>query len=236
MIELLGNPKRLLVACDFDGTLAPLVDDPDQAQPLPGAVAALRLLAGLPDTVVAIISGRRRSELIERFGEEGFLLVGEHGADDGDLSGAEPPSLARARRLVEDTTAGLPGSRAEHKLGSVVFHYRTAENPGPAVDRLRRQLAGLEGVTVLEGKAVVEASVTGTDKGEAISRIREELEVDAVVFLGDDTTDEAVFSRLRPNDLGVKVGPGPTRASRRLPDPPAVADFLAELVRWRRGG
>lgn len=228
-----GSPQKLLVACDFDGTLAPLVDDPDQATALPEAVAALRRLAAVPGTTVCVISGRRLAELRERFGEEPFILIGEHGADEGDLVFEEPSSLSRARHLVEAAAAATPGSRAEHKRSSVVFHYRAVGEPEEVVAELRQRLADLEGVSLLEGKAVLEATVSNVDKGEAIERLRHGF--DAVVFCGDDLTDESVFSRLRPPDLAIKVGPGPTAATQRLPDPQAVAEFLTRLAAWREG-
>src|SRR5206468_4232885 len=80
--------RRILVALDFDGTLAPIVEDPDAAQPLPLSVQALRALAGLPRTHVAVISGRPLVQL-QRLVEpaEGVALVGSHGAeiDEYDL-------------------------------------------------------------------------------------------------------------------------------------------------------
>ena len=83
MIDFLGAVPSLLVASDFDGTLSELVDDILAALPIPRAVDALKRLAGTPGTHVAIISGRRRSDLVERFDDRRFILIGEHGADAG---------------------------------------------------------------------------------------------------------------------------------------------------------
>lgn len=236
MIEGLARARQLLIACDFDGTLAPIVDDPDSARALPEAVAVLRRLAGLPGVSVAIVSGRKRSELVERFGTEDFVLIGEHGADDGGASPPEPPGLRRARELVEAAHEQTPGSRVEHKSRSVVFHYRLATSPEEALTTLRRQAGVLGDVQLLEGKAVLELTTAESDKGDAIAGLARRLGADRTVFIGDDTTDEAVFARLGPGDLGIKVGEGDSAATHRVADPEAVVTFLEDLARrWEQG-
>ncbi len=233
-LDGISGAATLLVACDFDGTLAPIVDDPDAATALPAAVAALRRLAGMPATTVAIVSGRRRDELVERFGD-GLVLIGEHGADAGVGSPPEPEVLTRARGLVEEARAEAPGSRVEHKPRSVVFHFRLVEDPQAVVARLRSRAESLEGITAMEGKSVVELTTSTVDKGDAVDRLRQKTGADAVIFVGDDVTDEAVFSRLDAADLGVKVGPGPTSAAFRVDGPEDVAELL-ETLADRRGG
>ncbi|MGH8912876.1 MAG: trehalose-phosphatase [Acidimicrobiia bacterium] len=233
MIETVAATPALLVACDFDGTLAPIVDDPDDAVALPRSVHALHRLAGLPRTWVAIVSGRRRIELVERFGDDDFTLVGEHGSDWGEAAPTDSPAMARARRQVEQAVVATAGSTFEHKARSVTFHFRNAPEPGPALDRLRDWVAGESELHLLEGKSVLEFSVAETHKGHAISTLRHRLGIDAVIFIGDDTTDESVFEALEPADLGVKVGPGATAASRRLADPADVTALLEHIADLR---
>ena len=81
-LEALARTERLLVALDFDGTLAPEVDQPDAARALPEAHAAVERLAALPATRVALVSGRSVTDLeqVSRFGDE-VLLVGSHGIE-----------------------------------------------------------------------------------------------------------------------------------------------------------
>jgi trehalose 6-phosphate phosphatase len=85
----------------------------------------------------------------------------------------------------------------------------------------------------MEGKAVVEFAVISTDKGEAIDILRERQDATAVVYFGDDVTDEKVFRRLRATDVGVKVGEGDTLAGYRVESPDDIADALEYLLRAR---
>lgn len=237
MMDSIARVPHLLVACDFDGTLAPIVDDPDDATVLPEALDALHRLARLPQTTVAIVSGRLRRELVERFGEDDFILVGEHGADSGSEAPPEPESLSKAREAAERLHRATPGSRIEHKTRSVVFHYRQVEeDPEPALTELRSVAADLPDLEVMEGKAVLEISVPHDDKGDVILALQDRVGADAILFLGDDVTDETVFPRLGPSDLGVKVGPEDTAATARVADPHEVAEFLAELADRRGPG
>lgn len=229
----LAAAGSLLVACDFDGTLAPIVDNPDAATALPDSVEALRRLKATDNTAVAIISGRRRDELATRFGDD-FVLIGEHGADPGTTPPSDPPSLTLARRKVDAAHAETPGSRAEHKPRSVVFHYRRVDDPDRVVARLRSEGERLDGITVLEGKSVLELTTSPVDKGDALVELRRIHQPDRVLFLGDDVTDESVFERLGPHDLGVKVGSGRTAAVARVTGPEDVAELL-RLLADRRG-
>lgn len=81
-IGRIARVPQLLVACDYDGTLAPIVEDPSKAVPLPEAVAAVRALAALPQTTVAVVSGRALRDLaaLSRLPSE-VHLVGSHGSE-----------------------------------------------------------------------------------------------------------------------------------------------------------
>jgi trehalose 6-phosphate phosphatase len=236
MIEPIALANRLLVACDFDGTLAPIAAHPDDAAALPASEAALLRLAKLPETWVAIVSGRQRRELVDRFGVGDILLVGEHGADWGGPPPDPAPPLERARERVQEAAAATVGSLVEHKDRSVTFHYRRAHHPERAVQDLRNWAATEPELRIMEGKAILEMSVATADKGDAVVALRRNLEAEVVVFLGDDVTDESVFTRLQPSDLGVRVGPGPSAAGARLDSPEDVAGFLAQIadIRERR--
>jgi trehalose-phosphatase len=236
MIEELATTKRLLVASDFDGTLAEIVEDPDLATPLTRSQAALEALADIEDTTVAVISGRRRSDLVERFDHPSFILIGEHGADHGAGTGPESPALTEARLLVDAATRAAPGSRAEHKARSVGFHYRLVADPDAVVEDLRRRASSIDGLKVLDGKKIVELSDSSVDKGVALRELKNEIGADRVLFMGDDVTDETAFAALGPGDLGVHVGLGPSLAKVTVPDPSALADLLETLVALRSEG
>ncbi len=132
-VRRIARTPQLLVACDYDGTLAPIVDDPTHASPLPEAVAAIRSLAALPQTTVAVISGRALRDLaaLSRLPSE-VHLVGSHGSefDVGFVERIEPEMSDLRTRLGRELWGlvhGKPGVRLEQKPASVAVHTRGAD-------------------------------------------------------------------------------------------------------------
>lgn len=236
-VAVAARARRLLVASDFDGTLAEIVDDPAAARPMPGVGELLGRLARLPDTTVAVVSGRTRRQLQGWFGAEPLILIGEHGADLDGSAAAPSSQLDQARVVVTALVEDTPGARVEHKQRSVVFHYRQVdeERAARAITLLRERTAGFDRLSGLLGKAVIELTASETDKGEAVAALRDSLAAETVVFVGDDLTDEAVFIRLGPGDVGVKVGPEPSAARYRIEAPADVLDLLHSLASARDG-
>lgn len=241
-ITQLARIPQLLVACDYDGTLAPIVEDPAAAAPLPEAVAALRSLATLPQTTVAVVSGRALRDLaaLSRLPSE-VHLVGSHGSefDVGFVARLEPELVELRGRLLaelERLTKGHPGIRLEAKPASIAVHTRTA-SPSVSesmVDAVKAGPTQWPGVHTTEGKEVIELSVLATHKGTAIEELRRQVSAGGVLFLGDDVTDENAFKQLSGKDLGVKVGPGPSAAHYRVDDPLQAVRVLALLLETRR--
>lgn len=242
--ELAAGVRRgaTLVALDFDGVLAPLVDDPAESRALPASSAALAHLAAA-SVPLALVSGRALEDLwVVARPPVGAHLVGGHGAEHGRATAdglvREPLALPpEAARTLEELAAGLEAlvagttARVEHKPASVVLHTRTAAPDDAA--RLTRAAASAghdAGVDVLAGKDVVELSVLDVSKGEALRGLRDRLGVAQVFYAGDDVTDERAFAALEPQDVTVKVGPGPTAARHRVADPAAVAALLSDLA------
>ena len=128
---------------------------------------------------------------------------------------------------------GAPGVRTERKPAGVAVHVRGADpEVGTRVlDALRVGPAAAPGIVVTPGKAVLDLAVTDMSKGVALDRMRGDT---TVFFAGDDVTDETAFARLRPGDVGVKVGDGDTAAAHRVPDPAALAAVLEKLLAARR--
>lgn len=237
----LARTPRLLVACDYDGTLAPIVDDPDRALPHPESVAALRALAALPATTVAVVSGRAFRDLVALSGlSQEVHLIGSHGAEFeagfADALGSEARALHEKLRAELSRLADRPGVGLEVKPASIAVHVREAPpEVGDAVlATVRDGPVGWDGVHVTEGKAVIELAVVRTDKGAALDLVRERVGATAVVFLGDDVTDEKAFARLAGADVGVKVGPGETAAGYRVPGTEDVTAVLALLLEQRQ--
>ena len=241
LAELVRTPQ-LLVACDYDGTIAPIVADPMKALPLRDTSVALRSLAALPQTTVAVISGRSLRDLamLSRLPAE-VHLVGSHGTEfDIDFALDLDPVLKARRNLL---TAGLgeladlyPGVTLEKKPASVAVHYRNVadETVDAVLDTLAEVADRVGELTVRHGKKVCELLLVPTDKGHALNTIRANVGATAVVFLGDDVTDEDAFATLQGPDLGIKVGDEDTIAPFRVSDPEDVAVLLAALCA-RRG-
>jgi trehalose 6-phosphate phosphatase len=230
--------SRLLVTSDFDGTLAPIVNNPADARPLTEAASALIELADLPATAAALISGRALGVLRELSGAPPTVhLVGSHGAefDSGFIHPIDEELLARITAELNEIATDRPGVTVETKPASVALHVRNASSAdGEAALRDARTASESWDAQATEGKAVLEFAVLTTDKGEAIDILRERHDASAVVYFGDDVTDEKAFRRLRASDVGVKVGPGDTLARYRVDEPKDVAAALNYLLEVRR--
>lgn len=227
----------LLVACDYDGTLAPIVDDPAQAVPDNAALETLTRIAALERTHAAIVSGRGLDEL-ERFaGETGAIaLIGSHGAESagrvGLAAGANRERLEEAGARFLDLARRFHGAHVEVKPAGVAFHYRTVPPTlqRQAAGRAEEVAADFPELRLVHGKRVVELTAGGVDKGVALAGLRAAVSADVVVFIGDDVTDEDAFSVLGPGDLAIKVGSGPTGAAYRIADRRRVGGVLHDLL------
>ncbi|KUI04145.1 HAD family hydrolase [Mycolicibacterium acapulense] len=229
---------RLLITSDFDGTLAPIVSNPGDARPLAEAADALVALADLPDTASALISGRALEVLRELSGMPPAVhLVGSHGAEfnTGFTHEVDDVALQRITSELREIASGKPGVTVETKPASVALHVRNASADDSAAALSAAREASTDwNAQLTEGKEVLEFAVIQTDKGKAIDILREQENADAVVFFGDDVTDEKAFRRLRGDDVGVKVGPGDTLAAYRVESPQDVAAALVYLLDARR--
>jgi trehalose 6-phosphate phosphatase len=251
-LDDLATTPKLLVVSDFDGTLAPIVNDPLAARALPAAAQALTGLADLPDTSAALVSGRALGVLRELSAMPPTVhLVGSHGAefgsvgqersDSGNVQGfTQDVDEALLQRVIGELNAiavGRPGVTVETKPASAALHVRNA-SPADAEAALEaaRRAATAWDVHATAGKAVLEFAVVSTDKGHAVDVLRDQIGATAVLFLGDDVTDEKAFRRMRDGDVGVKVGPGDTAAAFRVDAPDDVADALAHVLAVRGVG
>ncbi len=240
-VHALAGVRRLLVALDFDGVLAPIVAVPSDARPLPASAAAIGSLATLPDTTVVLVSGRGLADLAEVSGlGMPVRMIGSHGGEFDDSAAVvlDDDQRARLDRLaaeLRELVDGEPGVALEYKRAGVAVHVRNASPDVAArvMDAVRAGPAARPGVEATPGKAVLDLAVLQVNKGAAVDMLRERLGVDAVLFAGDDVTDETAFRRLRTGDLGVKVGAGETAAAHRVADPAAMAAVLEQLLAAR---
>jgi trehalose 6-phosphate synthase/phosphatase len=241
----LAAVDTLLVALDFDGTLAPHVDEPEDARAVSGAREAVQRLLEIPGVRVALVSGRALVSLRHVADPpEQVLLTGSHGVElqldnSGmglDLVTAELEQLDALAGVLERISAPVDGVWIERKPAGFALHTRLASAAdGEAVQlQARREVdALLPGLTVREGKNVLEFSVRTSTKGEALERLRQHTGANAILYAGDDVTDEDAFATLRHNDLGLKIGPGASLAGYRVRGPEEVAEVLALLADFR---
>ncbi|MFE3222104.1 trehalose-phosphatase [Nocardia sp. NPDC059228] len=241
-LSAIARVPRLLVASDYDGTIAPIVSDPTKAYPHRESVSALRALAGLTGTTAAVISGRALRDLaaLSRLPVE-VQLIGSHGSefDVGFVHAIDND----AKQLLQEVTTTLtqiaqdnPGASVEIKPASVALHVRNAspEIGRRAVFAVRQGPASWVGVQTTEGKEVIELAVVETDKGAALDIVRHQQGASAALFIGDDVTDEKAFKRLSGPDVGIKVGDGESLAEYRVASTEEVSKALAFLLEERR--
>ncbi|WP_405616170.1 trehalose-phosphatase [Streptomyces sp. NBC_01508] len=258
LAALLARPGKAVVALDFDGTLAEIVPDPEQARAHPGAVPALVALA--PHVAsVAVITGRPAGVAVRYGGFAGvpglehLVVLGHYGAERWDaVSGtvrtpAPHPGVAAVRAelpgLLERFDAWR-GTWIEEKGQAVAVHTRRATDPQGAFDALRGPLAGLaarHGLMLEPGRLVLELRPPGMDKGVALEEYVREVGAETVVYGGDDLGDLPAFAAvdtLRANGhpgllLCSGTGEVPELAEKAdlvLPGPGALVGFLASVA------
>jgi trehalose-phosphatase len=227
--------NTILVALDFDGTLAPLVDDPMDSRMIPDARSALEALSELPGVTIALVTGRA-IESITVVGDPlpSWFLVGSHGIE---VVTPEQRRSYTTPRLVpgeliegfERVVALHPGSRIEVKPFGVALHTRGVPDAiARAAEAAAHALCVAWGgdIVVRTGHGIVECAVKHATKGDGLNAVRSATGAEAVFFAGDDLTDEDGFAVMQASDVAIRVGGGETIAPYRLADAYAVAKAL----------
>ena len=230
-----ASQEKILIALDFDGTLAPLVDDPEASRMIAPARQALEQLTALSGVTVAIVTGRA-IDSVKRVADplKKWFLVGSHGIEvlsPGEITHYETPWLVPddLTEAFDSVVTAHPGTRLEHKPFGLALHTRGVEQPvAQAAESAAHQVCDAWGgdLVVRTGHGIVECSIQEATKGDGIEEIRRRLRPSAVLFSGDDRTDEDGFTVLEANDVGIRVGGGETIAPYRLSDAGAVAEAL----------
>lgn len=251
------DPAHALIAFDYDGTLAPIVDDPAAARPQPGVVAALRLLATSVGQL-AIITGRpageavRLANLTAGTAPEALVVLGQYGVErwdaaTGHLRPAEPsPGLTLVRRDIATVLerAGVPDAHIEDKGLALAVHVRRCPEPASAFARIVDPLTALAeraGLAAEPGRNVFEIRPAGMDKGKALQALMAEVGARSVMFTGDDLGDLAAFDAVdswrSDGSPGLLVCSGSVevvglaeRADLVVDGPPGVLDLLHSLT------
>ncbi|MFI6285839.1 trehalose-phosphatase [Streptomyces sp. NPDC051018] len=258
LAAILARPSRTVVALDFDGTLAEIVPDPEQARAHRGAVPALARLAPKVASV-AVVTGRPAGVAVRHGGFAGvggldhLVVLGHYGSERWDAvtgtvnTPAPPPGVAAVRAELPgflDRIGAWQGTWIEEKGQAVAVHTRRASDPQAAFEALREPLATLasrHGLVLEPGRMVLELRPPGMDKGVALAEYVREVDARAVLYAGDDLGDlpaYAAVEKLRSDGIpGLLVCSGSTevtelaeRADLLLAGPSAVVEFLADLA------
>jgi trehalose 6-phosphate phosphatase len=235
------DKSRLGLVSDVDGTLSPIVDVPDEARVTP---RNLELLAALQKqlTLTAVISGRAAEDVYQRIRLPGLVYIGNHGMEqwqDGKVVGS--PVAAAYRYNLSSATPAIKqilvaGMRFEDKGATLSVHYRQTKDPEQVKSKLApamHNIAEKHGLHLTQGRMVFEfRPPVEIDKGTAFEELVNHHKLDAALYLGDDTTDVAVFvtaRRLRGSEGCLAYGLGVE--SQGTPDAVlAEADYLVQEV------
>ena len=228
--------KRVLLAFDFDGTLAPIVRDPESAVMRARTAKLLAEVARRYPCVV--ISGRSRTDVMAKVAAIPLrAVVGNHGMEPS-------PSLRAWRRQTATWSAQLaaalppiPGLVIENKGVSLAIHYRKARARATVRRLVLAVVAALRGIRMVEGKMVVNVLPAGApDKGTALITLRKRLRCSSAIYIGDDDNDEDVFALARQERLlGIRVGRSRrSQAAYFVPSQTDIDRLLVKLVEARK--
>jgi trehalose 6-phosphate phosphatase len=239
--RLSGRAGEVALCLDFDGTLSPIVDDPDAARPLPGVVELLGSLAA-KFAAVALVSGRPAAYLAEHAVAPGVRYLGLYGLQeirdgrvwvDPRLEASRPAVVAAHEDLRRSAAVRESGAYLEDKEYAVAVHTRRVPDPArwaEPIDRAVRQIADEHGLEVVLGKLVWELRPdVRSDKGDAVRRVVTASGARSVVVAGDDLGDLAAFAAAA--ELAAEGGEGLRVAVRSAEAPPALlaeADLVVE--------
>ena len=235
VLEQLAS-TRALVAFDFDGTLAPIVTNRDEAQMRP---PTRELFARACDLYpCAVISGREQADVSARLGGAATkYVIGNHGLEPGENLGEFEREVSEARDLLGEALVNVEGVDIEDKRYSLALHYRRSTDKRAARAAILDRVAALPApVRVIRGKLVVNVvPQRAPNKGDALLSLRTAEGADAALFVGDDVTDEDVFEIDQPGRLlSVRIGESSTSAaSYFLRNQVEVDRLLARLIALR---
>ena len=239
----LADASHLLCCLDFDGTLAPIVDDPDAAAPTAENEAAVATLTAAPSVTTAIVSGRALADVRQRT-DGPKTYAGNHGLEleRGESVAIHPVARKRAAKIERVCTAletaleHVPNIRIENKRLTGTVHVRSVPPAlRPIVERQTAAVVDRFGGDALEistGKRILEIGPSiPWGKGNAVGLISADMPPRTVpMYIGDDVTDESAFRTVEPKGIGIRVGGDePSAASCRLDAPDDVATFLEWL-------
>lgn len=244
--ETVARAPKSALLLDYDGTLAPFRVERDKAMPYPGITESVQEILSNTRTQVFIVTGRKTDDIVSLLGVYPYPVIwGLHGAQRRSPNGAVEMTCVDedlVQALMEaDGWLQAQGLRqvAEYKPGSIAVHWR-GRSEGEAAEIQRLVLMGWSriaqhrNVELLEFDGGIELRPAEYDKGDAVRKIIQQLDVTTpVAYLGDDMTDEHAFEALEGRGLRVLVRPEwrETAADIWIKPPHELLDFLGK---WRQ--
>jgi trehalose 6-phosphate synthase/phosphatase len=243
MVDSFRDGNKRLLLLDYDGTLVPFSSDYKKAVAPKSLVNLIAKLAKDQANDIVIISGRNADDLQSWFGHLPVNLVAEHGASIKRAHNKrwhtfEKQDVAWKQLLkpvLEKYAAQTPGARVEEKAHSLVWHYRSspayyAQKSTVIIKRVLKPVLKTYGLQILKGNKVLEIKNPDISKGKA-AQIWLARHYDCVIAIGDDVTDEEMFSMLPDTANTIKVGRGRTIARYRVTDYKRVIALLQRLTK-----
>ncbi|XP_023636597.1 probable trehalose-phosphate phosphatase I isoform X2 [Capsella rubella] len=251
--------KQIVMFLDYDGTLSPIVDDPDKAYMSSKMRTTVKKLAKCFPT--AIVTGRCIDKVYNFVKLAELYYAGSHGMDiKGPAKGFprhkrsllyQPasdylPMIDEVYRQLLEKTKSTPGARVENHKFCASVHFRCVDEKkwSELVLQVRSVLKNFPTLKLTQGRKVFEIRpMIEWDKGKALEFLLESLGFGNSnnvfpVYIGDDRTDEDAFKMLRDRGEGfgilVSKFPKDTNASYSLQDPSEVMEFLRRLVEWKQ--
>ena len=227
--------SNVLLAFDYDGTLAPIVPDRGRAAMRETTRLLLEELARLYPCIV--VSGRAHHDAMARVRGAGVHeVVGNHGLEPWHATAKLEAEVGGWRRFLEERLAGLHGVEIEDKVYSLAIHYRRAPQKERARAAIMEAASALDRVRIIGGKQVVNLLPEGAPhKGIAVERERARLECDTAIYVGDDETDEDVFALDDPGRLlTIRVGRGRSLAAYFIGGQTRIDELLEALLALRQ--
>lgn len=242
LYERYSSAQRRILFLDYDGTLVNYVDKPEDAKPDKELLTLLENLAGQKNTRVVLISGRDKETLSRWWNNNRSVeLIAEHGVWVRSAKGEwelyenlDCSWMEKIRPVLETFVDRTPGAFIEEKNYSLAWHFRKA-NPelgevrANELSTVLRDLISDHGLTVLQGNKILEIKNSGVTKGKAASKLLDEGE-DLIFAIGDDYTDEYLFSELPDRSMTFKVGSTNTRAKYYLNNSKEVRELLSQFL------
>jgi trehalose 6-phosphate synthase/phosphatase len=244
IIHKINSSNRKLLLLDYDGTLVPLKNFPNESIPSRRLIELLQKAISNSQTELFVVTGRSRFEIDNFLGDLQIDLIAEHGAfikKNGNwIESQQYKEFWKndVRLLLDKITCQFTHSFVEEKSFSLAWHYRNVEEH-ISDQHLNELILSLQALSesskfrIIKGNKVIEIVNSEINKGFAVKKIVESSSYDCIVCIGDDTTDEDMFSYLANNKkaISIKVGEGASFAKHRLNDVDSVLQFLEKIIK-----